>query len=609
MTNFDPRRQPALVTLVIGAILGLILGLLIGWVFWPVEWTGGSLRDLNGAEKAEYIAAVADAFAIYDSPEAAAVAQRRLAPLDDGNLAQTFQETLTYFSASQFTDRAIRDSNIRRLAVALNLSAGSAAPAPQELVGNDAAATPTSALPIVTPVPAAETSGGIGWLGWLLWLVTALLLVGGGVYILSRTGLAELQTLFKRPAPAAEGVDEFEEQQSTPMRRGRSSGNLVTAEPEGDYSFDQEEDERWGAPGRGAPPQAWRDEPPPADMPYRRPATQVYQADDDGQEDAYDQRSPRSNRDLTDDDLYEEDEIDEAFLDDPADDDSPHAPFDDDDNDGPRPGPPKRPTDRPGGSWQPTRSSYTIDVDTDDVGFGEKPSSAADRNRPTSTPLSPPLSSPSSTLTSAIDNRTTERRPPPERDAPTAGSGRPSAGLTSAAFTSTRPAVVSAVSHRAPVAPPSRSRAAVIDQHTFQYQLGIAEYDESRPIVDPQSGKYIGEFGLGASSKNGLAQVGPDHLVALEVWLFDKADERNLGNQTRILLSEYAIDHNLEQAFLKERQDNPRPFTAQRNVTFQLESQNLLLNCLIVDVKYSTNPATKGIFEQIKVDMTVQKKQ
>jgi hypothetical protein len=180
--------------------------------------------------------------------------------------------------------------------------------------------------------------------------------------------------------------------------------------------------------------------------------------------------------------------------------------------------------------------------------------------------------------------------------------------LTSAAFTSTRPAVVSAVSHRAPVAPPSRSRAAVIDQHTFQYQLGIAEYDESRPIVDPQSGKYIGEFGLGASSKNGLAQVGPDHLVALEVWLFDKADERNLGNQTRILLSEYAIDHNLEQSFLKERQDNPRPFTAQRNVTFQLESQNLLLNCLIVDVKYSTNPATKGIFEQIKVDMSVQKK-
>jgi hypothetical protein len=155
----------------------------------------------------------------------------------------------------------------------------------------------------------------------------------------------------------------------------------------------------------------------------------------------------------------------------------------------------------------------------------------------------------------------------------------------------------------------TRTHAKTLDQHRFQYQSGIAEYDESHPIFDTESGKYIGEFGMGASSKNALAQVGPDQLVALEVWLFDKSDERNLGNQTRILLSEYAIDHNLEQLFLKERQDNPRPFTAQRNVTFQLESQNLLLNCMIVDVKYSTNNATKGIFQQITVDMTVQKKQ
>ena len=148
----------------------------------------------------------------------------------------------------------------------------------------------------------------------------------------------------------------------------------------------------------------------------------------------------------------------------------------------------------------------------------------------------------------------------------------------------------------------------MIDQHIFHYQTGMTEYDESRPIVDIQSGKYIGEFGMGASSKNALVQTGPEQLVALEVWLFDKSDERNLGNQTRILLSEYAIDHNLEQMFLKERQDNPRPFTAQPGVHFQLESQNLLLDCTIVDVEYSNNNATKGIFQQITVDMTVQMK-
>ncbi|MCE7982685.1 MAG: hypothetical protein DYG89_15990 [Caldilinea sp. CFX5] len=588
MTNYDPRRQPALVLLVIGAIPGLILGLLIGWVFWPVEWTGGSLRDLNTAEKAEYIAAVADSFAIYDSPEAAAVAQRRLAPLDDGNLAQSFQETLAYFNASQFTDRAIRDSNIRRLAVALNLSAAGAAPAPQELVGDEAAATATSAPQVVTAPSTTETSSGLGWLGWLLWLVTALLLVGGGLYILSRTGLSELQTLFKRPAPAPDGIDEFEDQRAAAPHRGRTGGNLVTAEPEGPYSFDQEDDEWNVPPGRGAPEQSWREAPPRDDTAYRRPATQVYDAAYDEQDDEYDRQPPRNDRGLTDDDL-EEDESDEAFLE-PADDDLAQAPFDDDDDDGPPAGPP----DRAGGSWRPARSSYTIDVDADDVSFGEKSRSSPERSQPTP-PTTPP-----------VDPRSTARRPP---TTPNADSGQPSAALTSATFAPTRQAVSSVTSQRAPVAPPARSRATVIDQHVFQYQMGIAEYDESRPIVDPQTGKYIGEFGMGASSKNGLAQVGPDQLVALEVWLFDKSDERNLGNQTRILLSEYAIDHNLEQAFLKERQDNPRPFTAQRNVTFQLESQNLLLNCLIVDVKYSTNPATKGVFEQIKVDMTVQKKQ
>lgn len=596
MTNYDPRRQPALVLLVIGAILGLILGLLIGWVFWPVEWTGGSLRDLNTAEKAEYIAAVADAFAIYDSPEAAAVAQRRLAPLDDGNLAQSFQETLAYFGASSFTDRAIRDSNIRRLAVALNLSAAEAAPAPQELTGDEAAALPTSAPQVVTaPSPSTtETSSGLGWVGWLLWLVTALLLVGGGLYILSRTGLAELQTLFKRPAPVADGVDEFDDQQAATPHRGRTGGNLITAEPEGPYSFDQEDDE-WNAPGGGTPEPSWRNTPRRDDTAYRRPATQIYDVAYDAQDNEYDRLPPRSNRGLTDDDLLEEDEVDEAFLDQP-DDDLAQVPFDDDDDDV-QPGP----HEKRSGSWRPARSSYTIDVDAEDVGFGEKRGLLPERNRPAPSTMPP------------VDPRPTERRPPTERTTPNADSEQPSAALTGPALTNitsapTRQPVSSVASQRAPVAPPTRSRATTIDQHVFHYQMGISEYDESRPIVDPQTGKYIGEFGMGASSKNGMAQVGPDQLVALEVWLFDKSDERNLGNQTRILLSEYAIDHNLEQAFLKERQDNPRPFTAQRNVPFQLESQNLLLNCLIVDVKYSTNPATKGIFEQIKVDMTVQKK-
>ena len=72
---------PTPVIFAIGAVIGLALGLWIGWGLWPVEWQGGTLRDLDQAGKAEYIAAVADAFVIYDTPEAAANARQRLGAL------------------------------------------------------------------------------------------------------------------------------------------------------------------------------------------------------------------------------------------------------------------------------------------------------------------------------------------------------------------------------------------------------------------------------------------------------------------------------------------------------------------------------------------------
>ncbi|MCB0126176.1 MAG: hypothetical protein KDE58_28155, partial [Caldilineaceae bacterium] len=153
-----------------------------------------------------------------------------------------------------------------------------------------------------------------------------------------------------------------------------------------------------------------------------------------------------------------------------------------------------------------------------------------------------------------------------------------------------------------------RPRHQLIDQHTLSYQMGIAEYDESKPIVDPDVDKYIGEFGMGTAEKNGVVQPNGDYVAALEVWLFDKSDEKNMGNQTRILLSEYAVDHNLEQAFTKERTDNPRSFTPQPGVHFQLESQNLLLDCTIVDVKYLESGPGKGMFGSVRVDMSVHKK-
>ncbi len=537
MRNYAPLRQPALTFLAIGAVTGLILGLLIGWVFWPVQWEGATLRDLYPAEKAEYIAAVADAFVIYDSPEAAEVALHRLATIDDGNLDQTFQAALSYFGASTYSDKAIRDSNIRRLAVALNMSPPTMAGAPQALAttSGEAAAT-TAAELLATPISTTEeASGGLGWMGWLLWFLTAVVLLAGGMYMLKKAGLPDLQTLRKARTQAANNneVDEFEE---PPARQQQAKLIVPHNAPPADYSF--EEDDEW---------------PPRGNERTGRAIPNKYSADDDFGEDEYV------------DDPY----TDEEFVEDTDND----PPFDEEDD----------------AAWRPPGKSYTIDVTEVD-----NPPPAA---KPAAYRASDPI----------IDAHNSTREI--DADLSQSDDQPPKAALSTAvAPRVNNPPVRSANAKHVERPTPTRAHTKVIDQHVFHYQIGMMEYDESRPIVDPQSGKYIGEFGMGASDKNALMQTGPHQLVALEVWIFDKSDERNLGNQTRILLSEYAIDHNLEQMFLKERQDNPRPFTAQPGVHFQLKSQNLLLDCTIVDVLYSTNNATKGIFQEITVDMSVQQK-
>ena len=566
MMNYAQLRQPAFVFLAVGAVLGLILGLLIGWVFWPVEWTGVTLRDLGRAEKAEYIAAVADAFAIYDSPEMAAVAQRRLAALDDGNLTQAFQDALAYFAESQFSDRAIRDSNIRQLAVALNMSPANVVALPQAADSN-AAATATSIPQVVaTPLPEATTSSRLGWVGWLLWFLTALLLLVGGIYILNRTGLPDLQTLLKpRTQTTNAGIDEFEHPQADPTQR-RETVTVVSTDPNSAYSFDQEEDD-W--PTQRRLEQTRRSG--TSNERYQRPATPAYdEADLDEDFDADDLDNYES---VDDEEFADAHAAKPGFTRQSAQELAADEPFDDEDE---------------GGSWPATRTtSYTIDPTE------QTPPPSASRSP------QPPAG--------ATDVRRTERRTDSEPDTPYGGSDQPSAALAATVLPQSRQATQRTTTREA-VAPAPRTRSKVIDQHIFHYQIGMAEYEASLPIVDPQSKKYVGEFGMSTGGKNTSVQTGTDQPVALELWLFDKADERNVGTQTRILLSEYAVDHNLEALFLKERQDNPRPFTAQPGIHFQLETQNFLLDCTIVDVEYGTNGANKGVFQKITVDTTVLQK-
>jgi len=693
--NNAKSYPPISIIFAIGAAIGIGIGLWIGWGLWPVEWQGGTLRDLDQAGKSEYIAAVADAFVIYDTPEAAAIARQRLAPLE-GTLEAEFIESIRYFQGSAQTERVIRVSNIGRLASALGMvppdlqniadtTSTQANPAAvvdgeSELEESNTTTTGAGTAQVEESTPAATTN--ISWFRWLLWLLAAILLLSGGIYLMGAAGILDAQELLSRfldKNRRDSGIDEFETEdyeqaslESSPYRQGNRPVTFVSESE--DLSFEQEEDDidrfryeppapsnsqeqEWQQPDW---PPAYRDEMDHGEMDR---GEMDHGEMDHGEMDRGGKQFDAAYQDNDIETVYETDvdngyptdngfpgdkiaegDWESAFEQEPEDDYDRFHSQDNEQNpahftidafqnrDAPDLTPSTTPEfnsdfednstvqtindlmatehispSSPLGSgrderqednihsgreeWQDEEFLEEEEIDDDDNShlLHHRPERIDNQNAITSLPKEEL----ERFETDHARHRTTptpktDGQVPPKNDAISSPQqkSRPTQGVP----TSKRP------------------RNQLIVQHTLTYQMGMAEYDESKPIVDPGSGKYIGEFGMGTSGKNGVVQPTSDYVAALEVWLFDKSDEKNLGNQTRILLSEYAVDHNLEQAFTKERTDNPRPFTPQPGVHFQLESQNLRLDCTIIDVKYLESGAGKGMFGSIRVDMSVHQK-
>jgi hypothetical protein len=149
--------------------------------------------------------------------------------------------------------------------------------------------------------------------------------------------------------------------------------------------------------------------------------------------------------------------------------------------------------------------------------------------------------------------------------------------------------------------PPLRT----LNTYTFQYHVGIPDYDQSRPIVDPETGLQVGDCGMGVNMKNNILQNNPDNVIALDVWLVDKKQEKSFDSQDRVLLSEYVVDHNLEQAFTRERPNEPSPIIPQTGTTFQIKGPNLTLECVVTNAQYIKDGTGMGMFQSLSIDMTV----
>lgn len=519
MPPYEPSRSPRrtslnaslaraggpslpLLALGAGALLGLILGLILGWGVFPVRWTNAWPGDLSDEARAQYLAAVAEAYVYYGNAQAAEIARNRLYDLND-NLADEIAAAQRFFADHpQVNNANIYISNLGRLAQGLN------AVSPETIVDTAPAES--------APAAGAPTTGGsaVGtrvrsWVNWLLLAVAALALVVGGLMVITR--------LSKRRAATTDSLDDepegFEDEDDFATQPGRSPFQRPLPSPlptsVRDTSRTRERD---------------------------RPQTAAPHGEDYGFDEEHDESPAAFASGTALDDLAAEDD----FYDEPA-----------------------------------------LDLDDEEIDRGVELDEEADED-----------------LYEALDEGDFE---PMEAEA-RATFAQPA---LRAPFDQTFDQEAELdQEHYAHTAPRS-GQGTLVKTFTVHYQTGIPDYDQSYSIMDPEGGRYIGECGMGVNLKNGILQNNPDNVIALDVWLVDKKQEKSYSSQSRVLLSEYVIDNNLESAFTRERPNDAAPLVPQPGMTFQLKGPSLLLECEVLEAKYIAGGPTAGIFQSVKLDMTV----
>lgn len=495
-SSIPPLTSSNLILAGIGAFLGLVLGLILAWVIWPVQWTNAWPADLSQEAQAQYLAAVAESYVYYGDAQAAEVARNRLFDLNE-DLPTAIADAQSFFIDNPQANSRVYVSNLGQLAQALNVQS------PDIIIE-----TPIDAAPAVAPTPADEAAVGEGvraWVNWALTVLAAIVLVGGGFYIVGRLNQRRLATT--EADTLDDGADGFDDEPGgvgyvpptpaannpyTRPTRGGMGGVSVTSTP---------------TTPRSASPAQGED----------------YGFDDDDNDDELYARGA-TGRAL---DYRSEDEI----FDDPED-----EPFDD---------PMADTLDEPLDEADVTYAPQVFDsVEDDDDDFEE----------------SEPLSSVAPLAAGAAA-------------AQSANLGQP--------------------------------QVRTLNTYTFQYHAGIPDYDQSRPIVDPTTGLQVGDCGMGVNMKNNILQNNPDNVIALDVWLVDKKQEKSFSSQDRVLLSEYVVDHSLEQTFTRERPNDPSPIIPQPGTTFQIKGPSLTLDCVVTEATYIKNGAAVGMFQSLSIDMTV----
>lgn len=530
----------------ISALIGLAIGLFLAWQVWPVEWVGARPSDLDADAKAQYLAAVAEAYVVGgEDANAQMLAQRRLQGMD---LATEIPNAVAYFQQGALgnggaesvgsapasdayqqsfqSDGNIRISHLLRMAAGLGVNAQlppaaaveSADTASGETgVGeanvadvNSAALDPNAdaaASASTETDPSAQLNMSDNF-RLLLSGLTSLLLVLGGLYILLRLARANNWLPFAtQGAAAASGGG-----QSVQPVESMSERELIS-----EYSQDPLQVEPFEDEFAAAEPRQYRVRPDSAET---RGAT------------GYAPRESAAPYHPAGYDRYEERAPDDGF-----DDDEPLE-----------------------GEVYEENYRYADELTEDDEALRDE-----------------------------------YERPAYHRSA--AGNLPPS--------------IVGRADELDDDEAVRASAANIIEQYITHYEQGAVDYEERRNIQVEESdapSASLGEYGIGVNYKNGILGADASQVIAMDVWLYDKTDDKNAVYKTQVLLSERASQLDEVREVLESDQVDHPPLLPREGMTFQLEGRSLLLECEVQVVEFSEDDEAPGVFDALEVEFTLRRK-
>ncbi|NLE77041.1 MAG: hypothetical protein GX605_09880 [Chloroflexi bacterium] len=200
----------------IGALAGLLLGLAIGWWWWPVQWTNAQPTDLAAGYQEDYLAMVADSYALTSD---LAAARARIEGWPTEELGSTTGQLFNHYQAQ---GRSLDARRVQELSTALG-----------------------TALVSASPTPAAAGSGEPIWLRVLKIcgiLLAGLLIVAGialGVSTWQRKGLLKGLRLPKGGRPRPQTEEASAEAPSPGAAPGESRRDFFTTYHLGDDAYDE----------------------------------------------------------------------------------------------------------------------------------------------------------------------------------------------------------------------------------------------------------------------------------------------------------------------------------------------------------------------------------